>query len=236
MKFNLGDFAVARQRAEEALTLHRLLGDRWATAYSTFMLGNIVGDSGDAERALELFAESSRAFGELGDEDNLLMATSNSAWMHTQLGRVERGRELNQEVLVRARKLGNERSEAHALSQLAMYYLDQDRLENAPTMLRQAIRIDQKFGDVQSIGLNFRRIAYALALESKAATAARLLAKGMALLEEIGFIAPWVAEFTEKARARIRTQLGEAEFADASDQGRALTLEEALTLALASGD
>jgi tetratricopeptide (TPR) repeat protein len=236
MEFNLGGFAIARRRAEEALTLHRQLGDRWATAYSTFMLGNIVGDDGDPERALELFAESSRAFSELGDEYFVLNAASNSAWMHTQLGHAERARELNQEVLVRARGLGDKRAEAHSLAQLAVYHLDQDRLEDAPTMLRQAIRINQMLGDVQWIGLNFRRLAYALVLEANAVTAARLLAKGMAVLEEIGYTAPWVAEFNEKVRTQIRTQLGESEFADASEQGRALTLNDAVALALASGD
>jgi tetratricopeptide (TPR) repeat protein len=200
------------------------------------MLGNIIGENGDPERGLELFAESSRAFSELGDDDYTLMSAANSAWMHTQLGHAERARELNRELLVRARMLGNERSEAHALSQLAMYYLDQDLVEDAPTMLQQAIRIDLRFGDLQSIGLNFRRLGYALALEAKAATAARLLAKGMALLDEIGYSAPWVAEFNEKARARIRAQLGEPEFAEATEQGRALTLDDAVSLALGSGD
>jgi predicted ATPase len=233
---NLGDYGIARERAQEALSLHRQLGDRWATAYSTFMLGNSVGDDGDPEQALELLAESARAFGDLGDEHYVLNSISNSAWMHTQLGHAERARELNQEVLVRARRLGDERAEAHSLSLLAVYHLDQDRLEDAPTMLQQAIRIDHKFGDVQSIGLNFRRLAYALALQAKAAKAARLLAKGIAVLEEIGFTAPWVAEFNEKARALIRTQLAESEFADASEQGRALTLNDAVMLALASSD
>ena len=43
---------------------------------------------------------------------------------------------------------------------------------------------------------------------------------------------PWVAEMNEMTLNTIRTQLDEAAFAEAWEQGRALTVDEAVALAL----
>ena len=76
MAVNSGDGAAARLRAEEALALHRELGDAWGAAYSGFMLGAA---EDDAARAQQLYEESVRVFRELGDEHSALLATRNLA-------------------------------------------------------------------------------------------------------------------------------------------------------------
>jgi hypothetical protein len=115
-----------------------------------------------------------------------------------------------------------------------MYLLNQGRVEDAPSMLRESIRIHHKLGDLLDTGLDLRRLAYALALEGRALPAARLLARGVALLEEIGSRLTWIAEFNEKTLTTIRGQLDEAALAEAWAQGRAMTIDEAVTLALES--
>ena len=45
---------------------------------------------------------------------------------------------------------------------------------------------------------------------------------------------PWAAKINEETLTTIRTQLDEAAFAEAWEQGRALTLDEAVALALES--
>ena len=56
------------------------------------------------------------------------------------------------------------------------------------------------------------------------------------LLEEIGARPPWLTRITDQALSAIRTQLDEAAFADAWEQGRTLTADEAVALALDSFD
>ena len=82
--------------------------------------------------------------------------------------------------------------------------------------------------------MNLCRFARALAFAGGAATAARLLSCFEALREEIGGSEVWVTRDNEEALATIRTQLGEADFAEAWEQGRTLTLDEAAALALDS--
>lgn len=65
-------------------------------------------------------------------------------------------------------------------------------------------------------------------------TAARLLASLEALGDEIGSRRQTVEELSEETLTIVREQVDEAAFAEAWEQGRTLTLAEAVTLALAS--
>jgi hypothetical protein len=70
-----GDVATARLRAEQGLALHRTLGDERGIAHSGFLLGFAAYEEGDLDRAQQLFEESVRRSGELGDEHSTLLAT-----------------------------------------------------------------------------------------------------------------------------------------------------------------
>ena len=59
-----------------------------------------------------------------------------------------------------------------------------------------------------------------------------LLSRAEVLRDEIGGVSSWVTEMNEKTLASIRAQLDEAGIARASSRGRALTLDEAVGLAL----
>src|SRR5439155_23080823 len=72
-----GDISTARRRAEEALALHRKLGDAWGVGNSILLLGIAATDEGDFEEAQRVFDESVRRFRELGDEHYTLLATDN---------------------------------------------------------------------------------------------------------------------------------------------------------------
>ena len=76
------------------------------------------------------------------------------------------------------------------------------------------------------------RFAVAHACLRHGSTAARLLAAARVLYDEMGYRVPWVETLADEAADLARTQLDEATFAEAYDQGRTLTLDEALALAL----
>jgi predicted ATPase len=228
-----GDVAGGRLRAEEALALHRKLGDVWGTANSELLLGNVHAGEGDFARAQQLFEESLRAFRELGDDHYTLLATRLLAWMYYELGDRERARALHEDVVRRARALRNERMEATSLGALGEYAVIEGRARDALPMLKESTRIYRNLGELSEIAVNLCRFACALALGGRAGTAARLLARSEALHEEIGAAPPlWLAELKEETLAKIRTQLDEAALAEAWEQGKALTVDEAVALAL----
>jgi len=71
-------------------------------------------------------------------------------------------------------------------------------------------------------------------LLGKADAAARLLSCFEAQRERIGVSEAWVARMNEQTLSTIRARLDESAFAEAWEQGRALTIDEAVALALES--
>jgi len=234
MAVNGGDAATARLRAEEGLELHRKLGDEWGAAYSGFMLGAAVNSEGDLTRAQQLFEESIRQFRELGDQHSALLATRNLAGTCASLGDRERARVLREDSLRLARETGNERIEASSLGALAAYAIDEGRVEDAASMLKESLRIHRELGDLLDTAVDLCRFANVLASEGRAATAARLLSSFEALGEEIGTRRLGLAEMNQETLTNIRAQLEDAAFAEAWEHGRALTVDEAVALALDS--
>ena len=76
MAVNTRDVATAKRRGEEALALHRALGDAWGAAYSGFMLGAA---ELDPKTQQQLYEESVQVFRELGDEHSALLVARNLA-------------------------------------------------------------------------------------------------------------------------------------------------------------
>jgi len=126
--------------------------------------------------------------------------------------------------------------EAIALSCLADIAVDEGRPKDAVSMLKESHRILRDLNDLLLIPAGVCRLARALAHAGRAATAARVLSGSTVLLEEIGARPPWLAKLNEGTLAVISAQLDEAAFAEAWEQGRALTADEAVALALDSFD
>jgi len=81
------------------------------------------------------------------------------------------------------------------------------------------------------------RVAAALALSGKATLSARLLSSSVALYAEVRSEVPSrVDERNEKTLTTLRAQIDQAAFAEAWEQGRKLTEDEAVALALGSPD
>ncbi|HEV8339260.1 MAG TPA: tetratricopeptide repeat protein, partial [bacterium] len=228
-----GDAATGTLRAEEGLTLHRTLRDPWGTAHASFLLGAAATELADFARAQPLLEESLRVFRELGDEHYTLLATRVLAWTHFELGDRARARALHEEVVRRARASQNERMAATSLGALAEYALYERRVEEALPMLTESTRIYRDLGERLEVAINLCRFARALTLEGRAAAAAQLLASSEALHAEIGArMSSWVVQMNEGTLTTIRMLLDEAAFAAAWEQGRALTTDEAVALAL----
>src|SRR4029450_6788975 len=97
-----------------------------------------------------------------------------------------------------------------------------------------SLRIHTRLGDVLDTAVDLCRFASVLARQGKAGTAARLVAIFESLGEEVGIRRSGVAAMNETTLATVRTQLDDAAVAEAWQQGRKLTVGEAVALALDS--
>jgi predicted ATPase/class 3 adenylate cyclase len=230
-----GEYEVGRLRAEEALTIHREHEDAWGIARSLFMLGYAAIESGDFETAKPLFEETVRLMAELGYEQQVGAATSNLVWACEELGDVARADELATDNLRRAQAIGSQSLEAFALDRLADRARRDRRLEEALEMERKGLRIRRRLGDVPHTLDSLGRIARVYADVVRGRSAAELLSASLALHEAAVLTVPLYQERRNAEMLEVlHEQLDETAFAEAWEQGRRLTLDEAVALALDS--
>lgn len=225
-----GDLAAGGRWAREALELHRQLRDARGSAFSQLTVADATMQEGDWPRAQELCAESVRQLRELGDRHAALRAAATHAWAFYEGGDLERARELSEENLREARLEHDSFLEGCALALLGEIALYQSRVEDAVSPIESSYRIFSDLGDVLNLASCVGTFARVLAMTGKPEAAARVLASSEALREQTG--ARDVSSLAEKALTAIRHQLDEAAFAAAWEQGRSLSADEAVALAL----
>jgi predicted ATPase/DNA-binding SARP family transcriptional activator len=230
-----GDATTAKQAAEDALELHLGLADAQGIARSKFLLGQALADHGDALGAQALFDESRQAFRDLGDDHYALLATFALAWTYEELGDRECARALDEENLAQARVLQNERMTAIALRGLASYALDEGQSKEALSMLAESTRIASDLGEVPMLAAILCEFAAALAAEGRPRKAARLLGCSEAVHGKLGASArTWLSQLNDRTVAAIQAQIDERDLAELWQEGRRLTIDDAVSLALAS--
>jgi predicted ATPase/class 3 adenylate cyclase len=235
MAYGSGDIPAARSIAGRALELHRRLGDPRGAALDLNVLCVAAIEEGDLERAQQLAEESLALFRQAGDEHQTVSATRTLAFTYHSRGDLERARTLHESNLRQAQALGFEETAAQTLGSLAMIAFEQGRLEDALTLGKQNLLAARELGSLHDIAQSLCRSASSFAAQpERAATAARLLSCFEALREQIGVSEAWVTRMNEETLSAIRARIDEKTFAEAWEQGRALTIDAAVALALES--
>jgi len=237
MAYGSGDIPAARSTAERALELHRRLGDPRGAALDLNILCVAAIEEGELERAEQFADESLALFHQAGDEGNAVAATRTLAFTYHSRGDLKRARALHESNLSQARALGFTETEAGTLGSLAMIAFEQSRLEDALALGKQNLLACRELGSLQAIAQSLCRSASTFAVVAgKAGLAARLLSCFEALQDRIGVGEAWITRMNEETLSAIRARLDEEAFAEAWEQGRKLTADEAVALALEALD
>jgi predicted ATPase/class 3 adenylate cyclase len=233
MAYRSGDSAAASVLGEEALELFRRFGDMAGAAYAQWNLGVFFIELGEHGRAQRACQESVEFFRQVGDDWSAAGATRALAFTYHSRGDHEHARALHEGNLLEIRRIGSKEMEAGTLGSLSMIALEQGRDDDAHALAKESLVLWREVGSHQGIAQALCHAAADLApLRGKTETAARLLSWFEAQREQIGVSEAWVARMNERTLAAIRTQLDEASIAEAWEQGRALTADEAVALAL----
>ena len=234
MAINTGDLVAAERLTKEALALHQHLGDEWGAAYSVFLLASAATEEANWARALPLYEQSLVRFRELRDDHYALVAGDGVAWVAGKLGDLERCRRGHEEVLRDARAVGDWAIAASELEQLAHFARDEGRTNEALSMLGEALRMKCQLDMPNLIVESLCRFAAMLVAAGRPRIAARLLAADQSLRDEIRGGFAWVAEVNDETLANLRSQLDEPTLTEILAEGRRLTSDEAVALALAA--
>lgn len=230
---NQCDYAVAQTCFQESLRIAREIGNKTGIAQSLGNLGTMVYSQGDYPLSRAYHEESLAIRQEIGDKFGIASALNNLGSVALRQGDYPSARTYIEKCLVLCRELGSKNGIAVSLLNLGSVALKQNDESSAQAYLDESIMVFQEIGN--KFGLVNCLVAFgSLASQKKKVLQAVTLWGGSeALREQIG--APLSRddrESTDKDRAAARAALNDDGAFDAAwQEGRALTLEQAIALA-----
>jgi predicted ATPase/class 3 adenylate cyclase len=232
-----GNLDRAEQLYQESLALRRQGGSGSEIARSLNNLGSVAFDREDFEVARQLFEESVSLYRLAGDRWGTAGALIGLALANHPHGDAPSAAALLEESLSLFRDVGDKRSAALAELYLADVLSENDDPPQAAIHYREALTEFASIKDHDRVAQGLSGLGSVLVRMGEFERAARLLGAASTLTpdEEPGTRerSPEIAALDDNLEA-IRGALGEEAFIVAWDAGRALSLEEALRLALSS--
>ena len=228
-----GDTDRAVALATESLAVARASGDERAVAFALCTLGGFLREQGRAAETRPLFEEARELAHRVDLEDFGAIPLLNLGLLAADDGNLERANALVTEALDLRLQHGNVLGAAIVRQALADLVRGQDKLGAAAALYRENLIVSRALGDLGGVADALTGLAMT---ESAGGLewAIRFMAAGTALREEVGAaIHAGLRDGHEAFVALARRNLGEAAFAAAWDEGRALPLEQAIVEALA---
>ena len=229
-----GDDALAREHADEAMSLADSLGDPYLSALARCQDAWVLTEGARWSEALAILDEVVPVLRDLGAWD-VAIACEPDARMDVRGTRGQRPGFCfcTPENLDHSRAHGHRRIEARSLGVLAEIAADEGRLDEARELLLDSFRIDQELGNVPFMSFDLVRFAAVHIREGDAEVAARLIGRAVAGFEEIGLsLESWMTRELDEATEAAKAQLDEASFTAAWEAGAKMSLDDAIALAL----
>ena len=229
-----GDFASARTMHEESLAIQRELGDRRGIANSLGNLGNVASDQRDFASARALYEEGLAIMQELGHRLGIANALHNLGRVVQIQGDQAAAQSINEECLAIRRELGDRLGMAFTLSSLGDAASEQGDYPAAAALFQEGLMIQRELGDRRGIVYSFGGLAGVIAALGNSLRAARIWGGTERLREEIGLPRPPNERplYDRRVAAARVAAADDAAFDRAWQEGRALTLEQAIELAM----
>ncbi|MCI0397102.1 MAG: tetratricopeptide repeat protein [Chloroflexi bacterium] len=230
-----GDYEAAEPLHQEALALAQELNDRPALANTLHFLGNAAGRQGRYEQADELLSRSLALYRQMteippGQYASLL---NNLAIVAKRRGDYARATALLEESLALHRDRGEASGVAAVLANLGGIAALQKEYGRAVALHRESLALRQSVNDQMGIMLSLGFMAELAAIQGYSRRAALLYAASETLRQSIGASrTPATQDEYEQNLATARRHLSEADFAAAWEEGKAMSVPQAVTYAL----
>lgn len=228
-----GNYLAAEPLFEESLDLFRQIQDTEGIAHALSNLGNVAAQKGDYKRLRMLREESLRLSREVGGKDVIAHALLDLGGVALLEGDLDLARKLSSESLAIRRDIGDKWGSAFSLNHLAkIAYLRRDHAA-AYRLHKESLSIQRELGTRRGVTWGLAGLA-AVALDAgDARRAALLLAAASTIWELTGDMSDAESHvLVERCTAEAKDRLAEASFREAWEEGRDMTVEEAITYAL----
>ena len=229
-----GDYARGVELHEEAVALRRELDDRVGLARSLKNLGNVYLDTGQLDHAAQLYTESVELRRTVGDVHGVGETLNNLGVLARIQGRWDEATVHYEEALVIFNQVGDVQGRGRVLMNLGEAKYEAGDFRAADNYCRQSLEVFQEIGSRWDIADVLEVMAAVAAGLDDPAEAARLFGAAEALREHLKApLPPSEREAYDKRVLEARKKLDGTSFAVAWAWGRAMSLEEAVSYALA---
>jgi predicted ATPase/class 3 adenylate cyclase len=233
LAFRQGEYDEAVSLGEEALAISRALREPSVVAQHLQRLAHAVGATGDVRRSMALHEEASALWRELGNDLGVADTLLDLGLSEQMLGNLDRSAVLLQESLTIYDRVGELAGKSSALLSLGMASLRQGSPANAALLYREGLTIGRHLGDRQVMAWGVLGLAGVAWFRGDHEAASKLLGASEAVLEAMGIAPPPAArQMIDRGVANLRTALGDDALAALRAEGRALSLDAAVALAL----
>jgi len=230
-----GKFDEVKAISEESLGVCRDAGNRWGVAEALNNLGIVaLLQERDLDRSEALFKDGLEVRREVQDKRGIAMSLLNLGIVARKKGDLDRAVAHLQETLILARELADKSLIANISVELGRTELGRGDPERAAVYLREGLSVWAELGDEYGIFEGLWGLAQVAKASEEARRAGRLFGAADRLREsseihvmEIEF--PEFAEHLEAARSGFEA----AGWTQVYEEGRTMTLEEAVSYALA---
>jgi non-specific serine/threonine protein kinase len=231
----LGDYELATALGEKGLALCRELGERESRGELLLYLAYIASMQADYERATAFFDECINVAQELGDRWLYGFALIRLGVMARYQGDDKRVTELHTQGLAVNRAIGNKFATANALNRYGRdVALPQHRYDEAVALFKEGLLLSRDARSRWQSEQCLEGLAQAASARGHYEHAARLFGAAEAQREIVGErYEPVDQDSLNQRVAPVHVALGDTAFTAAWDEGRAMTMEQAVEYALA---
>jgi predicted ATPase/Tfp pilus assembly protein PilF len=228
-----GDYHRAVSLWEESLSLSRESGNKQGTSATLNNLGQVAALLDDYARASLLLEESLALSRGLGNKDGVAATLNNLGAVAAYQGDFARGGALLEESVALFQELGNKQGSADSLGELGRMAYRQGKYKRAAALHQKSLQLSQDLGARGLQAELLERLTWVAVALGHIGRAASLGGAAESLRESLDIqLVPELQADHAWAVQAIHAVLGEPTFAAAWAKGRALPIEEAITLAL----
>jgi predicted ATPase/DNA-binding CsgD family transcriptional regulator len=234
MAYFTGDYERGKAWCRQALAVSRELDDKPNTAWAlTFLSGQSIGNSEEYVAAVALCEEGLAIFTELSLPKGMVQAMNVLGELTRAQDDYDRAEAYYCDCIEVSRQTGEEQRIAMCLGNLGYIAYHLGDFDRAEQYTREAFALVVRLRAWFWATLSLSTLAGPIAAKGNPERAACLLGAGEALLEELGVSQQKGDQMeTDRYIAAVRAQLDPTTFASAWARGRAMSLEEAIDLAL----
>lgn len=228
------DWSQAQAWYEESLSIARERGDRVGIARALTSLGYAAYFQGDEVSAERYAQEARAAYGELDDREHSPNALDLLGHVAAARGSHGEARAHYERALAIRQEVGDVASVGWSYHQLGSLALDEGDLDTARSWLERSMAIRRRVDDGGGAVLTLQAFARLLVAEGRPRRALQVAAAAAERAQAFG-MPPRPADHAklERSLALARRQLGADAARAAWDEGRAMTMDEAMAAAVA---